>query len=310
MTLQPLKTSTDIPSPSAKNSLLGGGTKAVRSPRLPSIKGNSLDDLDIGFAICLIGKPGSGKTNALAELILAGYKVFMVNTDAGGDNGINTIKARVLSAGKSLQYMLDHFRWITVEVGDQVGEGRSALVEFLHSMRNSECEVWDFDPDVLVWEGFATYQGSYIIDEFDESDGSVSNFKEWGKIQTATIRDTEAFFKVRNPRNGKKPYRIVTCQEGQKSVKVRVGMDASNKPILEDQKVDTGGSALKTSAVRMFNAAFDVIIVCRVDNAGKYRYILSTDQQRDSKKRVVLPNEMDADFMKVWNETKKQLGIS
>ena len=87
-------------------------------------------------------------------------------------------------------------------------------------------------------------------------------------------------------------------------------MDASNKPILEDQKVDTGGSALKTSAVRMFNAAFDVIIVCRVDNAGKYRYILSTDQQRDSKKRVVLPNEMDADFMKVWNETKKQLGIS
>lgn len=284
-----------------KDTLLGGGTKTLRSPRL-RIKGEDLADFNVGMNFFLVGKPGSGKTDALANLILAGHKIFMVSTDSGGDNGINTIKARCLAAGKTMQYVQEHLRWVHVDIGDAVGEGRSALLEYLKDLRK-EGAFGDFTPDVLVWEGFANYQANYIVDEFDEDDGGVDNFKQWGKIGTATVRDLEYFFKV--------PvlYKIVSCQEGTKSVKVKVGTDARNQPIMEDRKVDTGGPALVTKAVRSVLAAFDVMIRLGLDRDGKYCYTIKSKEDNEGKKRVMLPEEMPADFMKVWNETKKQLGI-
>lgn len=284
-----------------KNNFLGGGTKTLRAPRL-RVKGEDLADLNVGMNFFLIGRPGRGKTHAIAELILSGLRVFMVSTDSGGDNGINTIKARVLASGKDLTYVQNHLRWVHVDVGDAVGEGRSALMEYLKSLRDLSA-FGDFKPDVLVWEGFTNYQGNFIVDEFDDEEGGVENFKQWGKISTATIRDLEYFFKI--------PvlYKIVSCQEGEKRVKVKVGMDAKNQPIFEDRKVNTGGADLKTSAVKSVMAAFDVSIVMGIDKDGKYVYTVKCGDGDGGKKRVKLPEEMPADFMKVWNETKKQLGI-
>lgn len=285
-----------------KDNFLGSGTKSVRSPRL-RIMGEDIKDFSqIGLNIFLVGKPGSGKTNALAQLVLAGYKLFIVSTDAGGDNGINTIKAQVIAAGKDLEYLRAHLRWVHVDIGDQVGEGRSALLEFLKSLR-SEGAFGNFSPDVLVWEGFANYQANYIVDEFDDDEGGVDNFKQWGKISTATVRDLEYFCKI------PATYRIVTCQEGQKSVKIKVGVDAKGQPIMEDRRVDTGGAALKTGATRSVLAAFDLIIRLGIDKDGKYMYNVKCGADSEGKKRVKLPEEMPADFLKVWNETKKQLGI-
>mgnify|MGYP007100091325 CR=1 FL=1 len=283
-----------------KETLLGGGTKTLRSPRL-RIKGDSLADLNVGMNYFLVGKPGSGKSDAVARLILSGLKVFMLSTDSGGDNGINTVKAQVLAAGKTLEYLMEHFRWAHVDIGDAVGEGRNALLEYLKFLRDP-ANFGDFTPTVLVWEGFANYQANYIVDEFDDMEGGVDNFKQWGKISTATVRDLEYFFKV--------PvlYKIVTCQEGQKSTKVKVGVDAKGQPIMEDRRVDTGGAALKTGALRSVLAAFDVVIRLGVDN-GKYMYYIKNVGDNEGKKRVKLPEEMPADFMKVWDETKKQLGI-
>ena len=284
-----------------KENFLGGGTKTLRSPRL-RVKGDDLADLNVGMNVLLIGMPGRGKTHAIADLILRGLKVFMVSTDSGGDNGINTIKARCLAAGKDIEYVRAHLRWVHVDVGDAVGEGRSALMEYLKSLR--DLNGFDgFVPDVLVWEGFSNYQGNYVVDEFDEDDGGVENFKQWGKISTATIRDLEYFFKI--------PvlYKIVTCQEGEKRVKVRVGLDAKGQPIFEDQKVPTGGPALKTSAAKSVMAAFDISILLSIDKDGKYMYNIKCGAGSEGKKRVKLPEEMPADFSKVWDETKKQLGI-
>lgn len=283
-----------------KDTLLGGGTKSVRSPRL-RIMGENLADLNVGINYFLIGKPGSGKSDAIARLILAGYKVFMLSTDSGGDNGINTVKAQCLAAGKTLDYVMEHLRWAHVDIGDAVGEGRNALLEYLKHLRDP-ANFGNFTPDVLVWEGFANYQANYIVDEFDDSEGGVDNFKQWGKISTATVRDLEYFFKV--------PvlYKIVTCQEGQKSVKVKVGIDQKGQPIMEDRRVDTGGAALKTGALRSVLAAFDIVIRLGVDN-GKYVYYTKSNGDGEAKKRVQLPEEMPADFMQVWNTTRKQLGI-
>lgn len=285
-----------------KDNFLGSGTKSVRSPRL-RIMGEDIKDFSqIGLNILLVGKPGSGKTNALAQLVLAGYKLFIVSTDAGGDNGINTIKAQVIAAGKDLEYLRAHLRWVHVDIGDQVGEGRSALLEFLKDLRK-EGAFGEFTPDVLVWEGLSNYQANYIVDEFDADDGSVDNFKQWGKISTATVRDLEYFFKI------PVPYRIVTCQEGQKSVKVKVGVDAQGKPIMEDRRVDTGGAAIKTGALRSVLAAFDLVILLNTDADGKKIYSIDSKKDGEGKKRVNLPEVMPPDFMKVWIETNKQLGI-
>ena len=284
-----------------KENFLGGGTKTVRSPRL-RVKGDDIADFNVGMNIFLVGKPGSGKSDAIARLILQGLKVFIVSTDSGGDNGINTIKAQAIAAGKDLEFVRAHLRWVHVDIGDAVGEGRSALLEFLKSLRQ-EGAFGNFAPDVLVWEGFANYQANYIVDEFDQDDGGVDNFKQWGKISTATVRDLEYFFKI--------PvlYKIVTCQEGQKSVKVKVGVDQKGQPIMEDRRVDTGGAALKTGALRSVLAAFDLVIRLGLDKDGKYMYYVRSKEDNEGKKRVKLPEEMPAEFMKVWEETKKQLGI-
>lgn len=280
---------------------LGAGTKVVRSPRIP-ILGANIADLDVGMSFLLVGPPGVGKTNAVAELIIAGYKVFIISTDSGGDNGINTIKSRCLAAGKDLQYISDHLRFVHVPIGDQVGEGKTAFTHFVREDLPESEEFKSFGPDVVMWEGMANYQANYIIDEFDDEDGGIDNFKVWGKIATATVRDLEYFFKIPTK------YKIVSCQEGQKSVKVRVGSDAQGKPIFEDQRLNTGMAALKTGAMRSVLAAFDVVINLRID---KDRYMYYTGNRGDdkSKRRVVLPDEMPADFIKVWDTTKKQLGI-
>ncbi len=56
-------------------------------------------------------------------------------------------------------------------------------------------------------------------------------------------------------------------------------------------------------------AAFDVVIRLGLDRDGKYCYTIKSKEDNEGKKRVKLPEEMPADFMKVWNETKQQLGI-
>ena len=278
---------------------LGTGTKTIRAPRL-RVKGADFTDLNVGMNFLLIGMPGRGKTHAIADLILSGLKVFMVSTDSGGDNGINTIKARCLAAGKTLEYVSAHLRWVHVDVGDAVGEGRSALMEYLKSLR--DLSGFDgFVPDVLVWEGLTNYQSNYIVDEFDDDEGGVENFKQWGKISTATIRDLEYFFKI--------PvlYKIVTCQESEKRVKVKIGADAKGATIFEDRKLPTGLPDLKTGAAKSVMAAFDVSILMSVDKDEKYMYTISCGGE--GKKRVKLPASMAANFMQVWNDTKKQLSI-
>lgn len=292
----------------AKTSILGGGTQPLRSPKL-KVLGENWEDFNVGFNLLLFGTPGTGKTYLLAKLVELGEKLMVITTDAGGDVAINTIKAHIIRVkGEDAQEWLKaHLRFIHVPVGEQVGEGRDALSEwFKDAQKDPNHDLWRFSPTVLVWEGFSSYQQNYIVDEFDDSEGAVENFKQWGKIRTATIRDSEIFFKMASKQY---PYlvRIVTCLEGTKKVMVKVGTDKEGKPILEGVVQKTGAPQLQTSAKEMFNAAFDGVI--RLDREGdKFIYEIVTEGKA-GKQRVVLPPKMEADPAKLWNEFKTQLGI-
>lgn len=294
--------------------LLGTGTQPLRSPKL-KVMGANIKDFDVGFNWLLFGPPGSGKTYVLAELIVLGERLGLIITDAGGDVAINTIKAHVLASGKDMKWLQDHLRYVYAPVGDAVGEGRDALTEFFVDLqRNTTHEWWQFNPTVLAWDGFSTYQGNYIVDEFDDSDGSVENFKQWGKISTATIRDSEIFFKVRPP-GGSNLVRIVTCQEGSERVKIKTGVDKDGKPVFEDRIQNTGKPLLQTRAVRMFMGAFDAVVrlareAGKDGEQGKFTYHITNKADEGGKKRIKLPDVMQASPATLWREFNSQLGIA
>ncbi len=300
----------DLNKTSAKTSILGGGTQPLRSPKI-KILGDTWDDFNVGFNLLLYGSPGTGKTHFLSALVESGEKVLIVTTDAGGNVAINTIKANLIRAkgANAKQWLTDHLRFVYIPVGDQVGEGRDSIVSFFSEIdKDPNHELWQFKPTVLVWEGFSTYQSNYIVDEFDDSDGAVENFKQWGKINTATIRDSEQFFKIASKYSAAL-IRVVTCQEGIKSVMVKVGTDREGKPIMEREKRKTGEPHLQTGAAQFFRAAFDGVIRMDKTPEGKFIYEIVT-QGTAGKQRVILPPKMDADPMKVWSEFKTQLGLT
>src|SRR5262249_14955160 len=151
--------------------------------------------------ICLYGDYGSGKTFALADLAEKhGLKMVVLTTDIGGD-GLSTVVAELKDRGR-LDLIDTNFIHVTLESYDQVSE-------FIDKPELYIPEIYDFDPDMIVWDGFSNFQKLYVSDavesdpEVIDRNGDIITLKYWGKIQSVSTKTLHRFLTKHNPKTGK-----------------------------------------------------------------------------------------------------------
>lgn len=280
-----------------KTAFLSGGTKPAKAPR--QIKVYSGADPIKNIYYMIFGPWGSGKTHALADLLLSDNKIFVMSTDSGGANGLNTVRSALKSRGSVDK--LSNLRYINLDTKDDVEE-------FLDNPIAYYPALWEWSPDFLVWEGFSNFQQNYVKIEY-ETDERIEDQRDWDRIKNLTVRPADKFCKLSNPLNPDAPlHKILTCQENVKSYPVM----ANGKQVGNELR-ETRAPLLQGAGGKHVGAIFDVIIrTTSVGNDGEdsqHFYYLQGNENLAAKKRFKLPAKMPADFSKLHAECLSQLDI-
>jgi len=269
----------------------GATVSAAKSPKMKMKKaGQDGDSRQINYLI--FGESETGKTTTAAQLAAMGFKVFIIFTDLGDDNGISG--AQVYANSKKNQAAFkENVAWVALSHED-VGK-------FLDDPDKLIEGFWEFSPDFLIWDGFSFHQQMNIIPEVEEdtnnddsSEGSFETFKGWGKVKNRTIRTLCEFFGLRNP-GGKALHKIVTTAVKYGSEKV--GPDKTE--VRAKHEPDVSGAAS-----RFIRYGFDVVFET-LRSGDKFEYALNISAA--TKRRFTLPEKMEADFVKLHNNVVSQI---
>lgn len=293
---------------------------AVNTVKPPRKRLMSLDQPDVTTFKCLLfGTPGSGKTKALADLVLGGYKVFILSTDMG-DTGHLTIQSwlthfkrpELLANCKVLP--IREF----VEDLDDPKAGYLEVKKFLDDPGAYCPELLEFDPDFVAWDGFGSFQQVDVSEyigamapakdkdrgDFRES-GLVLETQDWGAIRNATMRVYNRFTRIHNVSpTGKRWHKIITAHEGvvykKNVVTDKQEASDSRKPMLSGM----GGT--------MVEGGVDLVVRCKTIKGlrGKteYKYVLRGDENNSAKVRLQnLEDEEPADFLALWRKIEANL---
>jgi len=253
--------------------------KTLNAPRV-SVKEYKDDEiLDPTKRICFFGGVGTGKTYTLFELLELGFKVFYISTDVGG-GGIETVELECANNGKT--HLLKNLRSVDLNSYEDVKS-------FLDDPKDTYPAIYDFDPDILFWDGFACFQqvdisehvGSLGVSRSDNNSKGVNGAVEeglqmetqhWGQIRNATIRAIAGFMSLHNTVSGKKWHKIVTAHEEVKMV------DAKSRGDGKVPMKEQGYPMISGKAFNLFNGAFTTILRT-VKSDGKYWYSAGDDNK-------------------------------
>lgn len=288
--------------------------------RLPQIK-NIAEEEDSTLKVMLFGPVGSGKTQFLVGPLMAGLKVFVITTDIGG-SGLTSVRRWLKRNGRP-------------ELAQNLYEvqlnGYEQVKEFLESptmlkMGNGST-IWDIDPDVLVWDGFSSFQQIDIAeyvgamapkgarDNVSEQRESGLQFEtaDWGIVRNATVRIMEKFMGLTGP-GGKPIHKIVTCHEDIRLK--RQGTNPTDPSVATEQK----RPLLQGAGGLIILGAFDLIMRTKVttdrgdDDAGSraaFWYEIQPHGNRYTKNRGFdLPAQAEADPVTLWKNLVGQLNFS
>ena len=303
--------------PKSAEEFKSSGVSAIRAPSV--MRRNLFDPTKSGIRLLFFGPHGSGKTYSLRGLIENGWKVLVLSTDIGG-SGMEAVATPLRNEGKeeSLRGCED----ITFAPGDYEG-----FEAFLKKPTIVFPEIYDWDPDIVMWDGFGVFQNdtlyNYISAMESESkkgpseqraSGMSVDQKDWGLIRNGTMRVLNLFCAMHNKKTGKVWHKFVTCPENIKSKEVAPGKSAlaeTKEPFL------TGAGGV------FIRGAFDLIVKTQVRKAksneesddGKrvFEYVIEGHENLASKNRgfdfhgaSVLPG----DGYVLFTELLRQRGIS
>jgi hypothetical protein len=282
------------------------GKKTLPVPRGPKVVRG---DEPTPCKIFVFGPWGSGKTSVIKGLLEHGLKVLCVTTDVGG-SGTNSVKLPLKREGKG--DLLANLYEIVLENDEQVQAFISEPTIYFP-------DIYEWDPDFLVWDGFAGWQQVYASEKIGSMPVPRSGNKDipeaveaglqfevaqWGMLRNTTFRSVHKFCALNNRKTGKLWHKVVTAQEGYKSEEGK-GLQETGKPLLQG----SGGI--------LMGGAFDLIIrtkeVQGKDDKGrsvsKFVYQVKAGNLTPKVRGFELPVELQGDMYKLWETLKGQLGI-
>lgn len=166
-------------------------SKVAAAPKPKKIK--KLSEIAPYLRIFLFGKSGTGKSYIIAQLLEAGKKVLVLDSDVGG-NGLNTVRSYLKEKDKL--HLMDNCLLLPIESY----EDAQKFVSNAEATFNSWVEgtTWaEFSPDWIVWDGFGNFQQVHIWNyalQFDggnketeqRSEGVALETKDWQTVMKAT----------------------------------------------------------------------------------------------------------------------------
>lgn len=290
------------------------GTKTTRILKAPRATVRSLaDPADTGLKIMVFGSSGQGKTWFGKGCLVEGFRVAYISTDIGG-SGVVAIEGPLRREGHA----------------DKLMNGKDVELptyEDLESFLNNPQEIWpdiyDWDPDILFWDGFGAFQQIQLMEEVGDMDGGKNateqrqsglqlETRDWNLVKQDTIRKLSKFCALHNRKTGKIWHKVVTCHESIKSKETAPGKSAlteTKEPLL------SGAGGI------MARGAFDLILKTSVRNktAGEegdfggrvYEYITAGNNNLAAKNRGFdLPAAIPADGGKLMLKLLQQRGLT
>lgn len=271
---------------------------ALATPSKKTFKANLASAAESDWLkILAYGHSGVGKTTALAGLLKTGLRVFVANTDIGGD-GLRSVKALLGKEGKTeLLENLASFDFLDYTTFEQFTKN-PALVEI-----RPGTDLWAWNPDILVWEGMSNWQerhlGDFVLEQSPSGKSSdlreaglMADQQDWGAIRKATLRTLDKFLIAHNP-NGKRIHKYVTTLE-----------DNSKQDKLTGEVYK--GPLIMGAARSYMAPAFDLIIEMMTKKEGKdlkYVYKCGASANALSKRRgLPVEPEEPGDMEALWRK--------
>lgn len=277
------------------------------------------DPAKAGVRIFLYGPSGSGKSYFAKELLARGFRIVFLSTDIGG-SGMAAVEGPLRREGKLSA--LDN--GVDIEIRDY-----ATTMKFLEKPESIWPEIYDFDPDIIFWDGFGAFQQIELMEYVGDMSGGKKSTeqresglqleqRDWGLVKQATIRMLDRFCSLHNPKTGKVWHKILTAHEAIKSVS---NGDASVLTETKEPLLSGAGGVLS-------KGAFDLILKTSVrkaksgeegDSGGRvFEYVTAGHQNLAAKNRgfdlpPVVPGDGGALFTTLLEQrglTKDQLDAS
>lgn len=283
--------------------------KTVRKGKLFKARAQEREENDY-HKILGYGEPGMGKTKAIEEFLKAGLRVFVLSSDMGG-SGLKTVKQELTRAGK--RELLRNLKELEIAEYKDVGEFLDVLNDPAQKdavtveTDGGEVALWDWDPDMLVWEGFGNFQTNdvtnYVLQQtapgYDKvsdarAEGLRAELQDYDSIKRGTMTYMNDFLRTHNPITGKVLHKYVTMHEKEPK-EGAVGEKAEMMLVGAARKVIAGGFDL---VIRMTRK------MMKDDTTGErkpeYFYEVETAKATTKTRGYDLPPVMKADMGEVW----------
>lgn len=260
--------------------------------------------------LLFFGQSGSGKTYVIVELLRLGVKVLLLSSDLGG-SGTETVINAALNQYPELLDENGTFSNLKEFIADSYDD----VEKFITKPEEACPDIWEFNPDVIFWDGFSNFQTSLLLEKVldltnHKRDDAISDARkegfqaeaaDWGMVKTRTYSFLNAFGAIHNPFTKKVPIKIVTCM-----------MEAKLKGT---GNITEGSKVTETRAPKVVGDAriglpgfFSMIIQTKVtalngEDKGKrkYTYVTQGHEGLNSKNRGFdVPVETES-FSDIWD---------